>query len=205
MIRLPGRRAKERRRREPPRPERLQAIVVFGVGFSIAVIPASQVVNADHPAAAAGIALQTVVGLMAAIQLWANSASDALVRWTARQIAINRWHVFGLFDGRIRSLLIATGWLLLGLIAVRIPLGWTPNDLVAWLLVIPILLLFTSSMLIYVVAVFMMIGAMLTGRESPPDGEAVTALHHRLTANDWVWPLLGVAFFVGGILQIAAA
>ena len=46
----------------------------------------------------------------AAVQLWANNASNTLLRWAANQIDSNRWHVAGLLDGRLRSLLIATGW-----------------------------------------------------------------------------------------------
>jgi hypothetical protein len=179
--------------------------VVAGVGLAIVVVPMSQVVNARHPAAAAGIALQTVVGLMAAIQLWANNASDALVRWVAGQIARNRWCFFGLFDGRIRSLMLATAWFSLCLLVVRIPLDWAPNQLVGWSLAIPILLFFLTGTLVYIGAMFMTVGALMTSTAPPPDGEAVTALHDRLTASDWIWPLLGLAFLVGGILQIAVA
>ncbi|HEY6549713.1 MAG TPA: hypothetical protein VIY71_00780 [Solirubrobacterales bacterium] len=190
---------------EQRRSRRLQSIVVAGVAFLIAAVPASQVFNADHPVAAAGIALQTVAGLLAAIQLWANSASDALVRWSARQIAVNRWHVAGLFDGRPRSLLLASGWFVLGLIAVRIPLAWTPNEVVAWLIVIPAVLLFLSGALVCILAMFMMVGALLVGKDPPPDGKALTALQGRLDANDWIWPLVGLAFVLGGMLQIAVA
>ena len=192
-------------RAEQSRSRHLQATVVVGVAFLIAAVPVSQVFNADHPVAAAGIALQTVAGLLAAIQLWANSASDALVRWSAHQIAVNRWHVGGLFDGRLRSLVLATGWFLFGMIAVRIPLGWTPNEAVAWMIVIPAVLLFFTGAVVYIVAMFMMAGTLLVGKDPLPDGKALTALQGRLDANDWIWPPVGLAFVLGGMLQIAVA
>lgn len=209
MISLP------RRHRRPPkaldaraeqrRSRHLQSTVVVGVTFLIAAVPVSQVFNAENPVAAAGIALQTAAGLLAAIQLWANSASDALVRWSARQIAINRWHFAGLFDGRLRSLVLAAGWFLLGMIAVRIPLTWTPNEAVAWMIVIPAVLLFLTGAVVYILAMFMLVGALLVGKNPPPDGKALTALQDRLDTNDWIWPPVGLAFVLGGMLQIAVA
>jgi hypothetical protein len=68
----------------------IQAYVVAGIAILIAAILFSIVWGADHPVPAAGIALQTMAGLLAAIQLWANSASDAAVRWTAQQIERDR-------------------------------------------------------------------------------------------------------------------
>ncbi len=92
-----------------------------------------QVPSAKNPVAAAGITLQTLAGLLAAIQLWANSASDALV------------------------------------------------------------------------AMFMYVGSLFIGRELAPDGEALTALQSRLNANDWIWPIVGLVFVLGGMLQVAVA
>jgi hypothetical protein len=181
---------------------RLQSIVASGLAFLVAALLVSRVFEADQPVLAAGIALQTLAGLLAAIQLWANSASDTLVRWTAHQIAVNRWHIAGLLDGRIRSLLLASGWFLLGLLAVRIPLAWA-SEVLAWLIVIPALLIFTSGALVYILAMFMMIGNLFASPNLPPDGKAVTALQARLAANDWIWPLVGLAFVIGGILQVA--
>lgn len=109
---------------------RLQSIVVAGVALLVATLLAMQVRSAEHPVAAAGIALQTLAGLLAAIQLWANSASDAVVRWVAEQIADNRWWIAGLFGGRLRSFVIAAGWYLLGIAVVRLPLGWVPAEAV---------------------------------------------------------------------------
>jgi hypothetical protein len=179
--------------------------VASGLAFLVAGLLGSRVLAADHPAIAAGIALQTLAGLLAAIQLWANSASDGLVRWMAHQIAINRWHVAGLFDGRLRSFLLASAWLVLGLLAVRIPLAWTPTEALAWLIVISALLVFATGALVYIVAAFMMIGSLFASPDPPPDGEAVTALQGRLAANDWIWPIVGFVFVLGGILQIAGA
>ncbi len=105
-----------------------------GVALLVATFLAVKVPNAEHPVAAAGIALQTLAGLLAAVQLWANSVSDTAVRWIAEQIAGDRWRIAGLFDGRLRSFAIAAGWYLLGLAVVRLPLGWVPVEAVGWLI-----------------------------------------------------------------------
>ena len=92
----------------------LQSTLLTGIAILIAAIFISLVRTADHPATAAGIVLQTLAGLFAAVQLWANNVSNTLLRWAANQIDSNRWHIAGLFDGRLRSLLIATAWACLG-------------------------------------------------------------------------------------------
>jgi hypothetical protein len=166
----------------------------------IAALLTSRVLSAEKPAAAAGIALQTLAGLLAAIQLWANSASDKLVGWAARQIAANRWHFARLFDGSPRSLFLAAGWYVLGVIAVRLPVAG-----LGWLIAIPASLILISGALVYVLVMFMVVGSLFVGKEPPPDGKALTALRDRIDANDWVWPLIGAAFLIGGALQIAVA
>jgi hypothetical protein len=47
--------------------------------------------------------------------------------------------------------------------------------------------------------------AQLVEQQSLPDGQATTALQARFAEKAWVWPLVGFAFLLGGILQIAVA
>jgi hypothetical protein len=160
--------------------------------------------GADHPVPAAGIALQTLAGLLAAIQLWANNASDAMVRWGAQQIARNRWHVARLFDGTLRSLLLSAIWCALGFFLIRTP-GWASSNAVAWLLGIPALLVLMAGIVALLGSLLMYGSARLVDRQSLPDGRAMTTLQARIGENDWIWPLVGLAFLLGGILQMAAA
>jgi hypothetical protein len=175
------------------------------VALLVAAIFVSRVPDAHHPASAAGIALQTFAGLLAAIQLWANSASDAMVSWAARQIECNRWHVAALFDGTLRSLLLSAAWCGLGSVLARLPLGWVPTEVLAWLLVIPALVIFATGILVFMGALLMYGAAQLLNHQSLPDGRAMTTLQSRIAENDWVWPLVGLAFIVGGILQMVVA
>ena len=184
---------------------RLQAIVVAGVALLVATLLAVQVPSAEHPVAAAGIVLQTLAGLLAAIQLWANSASDSAVRWMAEQVAGNRWRIAGLLDGRLRSFVIAAGWYLLGIAVVRLPLGWVPVEAVGWLIAIPALLIFFTGAITFMLATFMFVGSLFIDGTPHPDGEVLTVLRGRLDANDWIWPLVGLVFVLGGALQVAAA
>lgn len=184
---------------------RLQAIVVAGVALLVATLLAVQVPGAEHPVAAAGIGLQTLAGLLAAIQLWANSASDAAVRWMAEQVADNRWRIAGLFDGRLRSFVIAAGWYLLGLAVVRLPLVWVPVEAVGWLIAIPALLILLTGAITFMLATFMFAGSLFIDGTPHPDGEVLTVLRGRLDANDWIWPLVGLVFVLGGVLQVASA
>jgi hypothetical protein len=183
----------------------LQSTVLIGIAFLIAVVFVSLAQTADHPAIAAGIGLQTLAGLFAAVQLWANNASNTLLRWAANQIASNRWHVAGLLDGRLRSLLIAAVWGVGGFLSLRLPGALDPPAAIGWPIAIAVVALAITGAVAFCLALFMCIGAYFLDGEPLPDGEAMTALQNRLAANDWIWPLVALSFLTGGILQIAAA
>lgn len=179
--------------------------MVAGTVLLIAAVLFAPITHADHPVTATGIALQTLAGMLAAVQLWANNASDSLVRWTARQVEANRWRIAGLFDGRLRSLLIAAAWYLLGFGALRLLASWNPPAILGWLVAIPIALVAVAGALVLVLAFVMFGAALLVSDESLPDGRALTALEAHLNGNDWIWPLVGLAVLIGGFLQVAAA
>lgn len=183
----------------------LESTVLAGIAILITAVFISLVRTADHPLAAAGIGLQTLAGLFAAMQLWANNASNTLLRWAANQIDSNRWHIAGLLDGRLRSLLIATAWLASTYIADRLFRIWNPDEIVGWPIAIFLAVNFVVGALIFFLALLMCAGAHLLDGEPLPDGEASTALEARLAANDWVWPFVALAFLAGGMLQILAA
>lgn len=183
---------------------RLQSTVLIGIALLIAVAFVSLAQTADHPAAATGIGLQTLAGLFAAVQLWANSASDVLVNWVARQIDSNRWHLARLLDGRLRSLAIATGWAVGGFFCLGLPGALDPPPAIFWLLAVAVVALALTGAIAFCLALFMCAGAYFLDGVPLPDGEASTALQARLANNNWVWPLVAFAFLVGGILQIAA-
>lgn len=189
----------------PVKFRQLQSTVLVGIAILIAAVFISLVRTADHPLLAAGIVLQTLAGLFAAMQLWANNASNALLRWAAEQINSNRWHIAGLFDGRLRSLLIATTWLALAYFANRLLQIWNPDAIVGWPVAIFLAANFVLGGLAFFLALLMCAGAHLLDGEPLPDGEASTALEARLAANDWIWPFIALAFLTGGILQVAAA
>ena len=185
----------------------LQSTVLTAVAILLAFVFVSLVQTADHPLAAAGIGLQTLAGLFAAVQLWANNASDAVISWAARQIDSNRWHVAGLLDGRLRSLLIATVWAVGGFLSLRLPGALDPPPAIAWPLAIAVVVFAVTGAVVLCLALFMSTGAILVADSAPlPDGEASTAPSKPAsTRNDWAWPLVALAFLAGGILQIAAA
>jgi len=188
----------------PLRSGQIQAYVVAGIAILIAAILFSIVWGADHPVPAAGIALQTMAGLLAAIQLWANNASDAAVRWTAQQIERDRWRIAGLFDGSLSSLLGSAGWCGLGYLALRTP-SMATNVIVEWALAILSLLIFMGGIVALLGSLLMYGSALLVEEQSLPDGQATTALQARFGEKDWIWPLVGLAFLLGGALQIAVA
>jgi hypothetical protein len=184
----------------------LESTLLVAVAALIAVVLVTPIQTAHHPAAAAGIVLQTLAGLFAAVQLWANSASDAVVRWTTDQIKANRWHVAGFLDGRARSLFIATVWGIGGFFSLRLPRVLDPPEAVGWLLVIALIAFAAAGAIVLFLAFFMFASAMLVADEEPlPGGETLTGLRARLDANDWVWPFVALAFLFGGLLQILAA
>jgi hypothetical protein len=177
---------------------------VAGAAILIAAILFSIVWGADRPVPAAGIALQTMAGLLAAIQLWANNASDTVVRWAAQQIERDRWRIAGLFDGSLGSLLCSAGWCVLGYLAIRTP-SLATNVIVEGVLTIISLLIFMGGIVALLGSLLMYGSALLVEQQSLPDGQATTALQARFAENNWIWPLVGLAFLLGGILQMAAA
>ena len=187
------------------RSRQLQSTVLVAIAILVAAVLFSLVRTADHPVAAAGIVLQTLAGLFAAMQLWANNASNTVLRWMAEQIDSNRWHIAGLLDGRFRSLLIATAWFISAYIANLLLGIWSPSEIVGWPVAIILVANFVVGALIFFLALLMYLGAQLLDGEPLPDGEASTALEARLAANDWIWPFVALAFLAGGILQVAAA
>jgi hypothetical protein len=189
----------------PVKSRRLQSTVLIGIALLIAAVFFSLAQTADHPVAAAGIGLQTLAGLFAAVQLWANNASNTLLRWATNQIISNRWHVAGLFDGRLRSLLIATVWGVGGFFSLGLPGTLDPPPAIGWPLAIAVVAFAVTGVVAFCLTLFMCAGAYFLDGEPLPDGEALTALEARLTANDWVWPTVALAFLAGGMLQIAAA
>jgi heme/copper-type cytochrome/quinol oxidase subunit 2 len=205
------RRARFRSRRRPKdnapvKSRQLESTVLIGIVIVITFVLILLVRAADHRTAAAGIGLQTLAGLFAAVQLWANNASDAFVRWAARQIKTNRWHVAGLLDSRLRSLFIATGWAVGGFFSLRLPRVLGPPAAIGWPLAIAAVAFAVTGAIVLCLALFMFASAVLVADEEPlPDGEALTGLQARLAGNDWVWPFVALAFLVGGILQVVAA
>jgi hypothetical protein len=199
---------RSRRRPEdnaPVNSRQRESTVLIGIAFLITVVFVSLAQTADHPVAAAGIGLQTLAGLFAAVQLWANNASNTLLRWAASQIVSNRWHVAGLFNGRLRSLSIAVGWFFTAYIANRLFLIWRPGEIVGWPIAIVLAANFVVAALVFVPALFMYMAAGVLDGEPLPEGEASTGLQARLAGNDWVWPLVALTFLLGGMLQIASA
>jgi hypothetical protein len=178
---------------------------LVAIAILVAAVFVSLVRTADDPVIAAGIVLQTLAGLFAAVQLWANNASNALLRWAANQIDSNRWHIAGLLSGRLRSLLIATAWFISAYIASFLFRIWSPDEIVGWPVAIFLIANFVVGTLVFLLALLMYLGAQLLDGEPLPDGEASTALEARLAANDWIWPFIALAFLAGGILQVAAA
>ena len=80
-----------------------------------------------------------------------------------------------------------------------------PVEGLAWLIAIPALVTFVTGVVACVLAMFMYVGSLFIGRELAPDGEALIPLQSRLNANDWIWPIVGLVFVLGGMLQVAAA
>jgi hypothetical protein len=161
--------------------------------------------SAEHPVAATGIALQTLAGFFASVQLWANSPSDSLLMWCARQIEKRRWGVAGLLDGRFKSLLVAAVWYVLASRALDLSSHWDLPPVAAWPIAIALLFLLLLGGIVLLLALTMFGAVRLHSGGSAPRGRALIALRAQLRASDWPWPLVGLVFLVGGVLQIAAA
>jgi hypothetical protein len=189
----------------PVRSRQLQTTILVAIAVLVTAILVSLVRTAEHQVTAAGIVLQTLAGLFAAMQLWANNASDAVLRWTAKQIDSNRWRIAGLLNGRPCSLLIATVWFASAYLVLLLFGVWNPDEIIGLLVAIILVANFVVSALILLLALLMYFGAQLLDGEPLPDGEASTALEARLAASNWIWPFVALAFLAGGILQVAAA
>jgi len=184
---------------------RLQAIVAIGLALGIGGLLLAMVFSAGQPAGAFGIALQTVAGLLAATQLWANRATDAVIRWTARQIEINRFGLAGLLDGSLRSFAIATAYCCLGAFAGGAA-PWPATTTLDWLVVVLAVVLLWSGAIMFTLATVMFVATtFLVGTSSPRDGAVLRGLRDWLVARDWVWTLIGLSILVGALLQLSAA
>jgi hypothetical protein len=161
--------------------------------------------SAEHPLAATGIALQTLAGFFATVQLWANSPSDSLLEWCSLQVEKRRWWVAGLLDGRLRSLMLAAIWYQLASIALDLSGRWNMPAAVEWPVVICLLLLLLTGGVVLLFALAMFGAVQLAGSGGAPRGKALIALRARLRNSEWPWPLVGVGFLAGGLLQIAGA
>jgi len=161
--------------------------------------------SAEHPLAASGIALQTLAGFFASVQLWANNPSDSLLQWCSRQVEQRRWGVAGLLDGRFRSLLLAAAWYVAAGKMLELSGRWQLPPVVEWPVAIGLLLLFVLGGVVLLLALTMFGAVRLHSGGSAPRGRALIALRAQLRASDWPWPLVGLAFLAGGVLQIAAA
>jgi hypothetical protein len=162
------------------------------------------VFSAGRPAVAVGIVFQAVAGLLAATRLWANSATDSAIKWTADQIEKNRFGVTGLLDGSPRSLVIAVGWCNVG--AFCAGAAPSPADgILDWMFVAFAVTAIWSGVIVFLFATLAFSArTILIGVGTPPDGVVLRALGGWLTARDWVWSTVGLLIFVGCLLQLTA-
>jgi hypothetical protein len=185
----------------PPTHSQLQSIVVVGLALLIASLFVVGISDAENPAVALGIALQTITGLLASVQLWASRAADVAVNWVARQIGRKRRSILGLLDGRPLSMFLAAGFYVIArLLATEL---WSVSSPGLGRLSITLLslLVFAVAACAFVLAMFMFVGSVLLPRTPLPDGAAVTGACSRLMAQRWIWPAFGCAFVLGGLLQ----
>lgn len=187
---------------QPLAPGQLQSAVVVGFGLLISAPFFIWIQNSEDPVGASGLALQTLCGLVASVRLWANGSADAAVSWIARQIGKGRLRGLGLLDGRALSMVLAGGCYVLASHTADLLWTVTPPGPVGFLVVLPGLLLLVVGFALFVLAMFMFVGATLAPAKPLPDGEAVTGVYSRLSDQGWVWPLLGLAIVVGGLLQM---
>jgi hypothetical protein len=184
-----------------PAPRRLQSGVVVGIALLISAPFLIWIPDSSDPAASLGLALQTLVGLVASTRLWANGTLDGLVSWIARQIGRGRSRILGPLDGRVLSMFIAT----FSFIAVRhlAETIWaiTPPGPLGFAVAIPVLMIFACTALLLLLSMLMFVAVVISPLEPLPEGEAMTGLQARLTETRWFWPLLIPVFVIGGLLQ----
>jgi MFS family permease len=185
-----------------PAPRRLQSGIVVGIALLISAPFYLRMRHSGDPAASLGLGLQTLSGLVASVQLWANATADALVSWIARQIGRGRSRVLGLLDGRASSMFIAAGCYVAAMYVARILWALTPPGPVGFAVAVPALLILAFTALAFVLAMFMFVGVVISPKEPPPEGEALTGLQTRLAQSTWFWPLMVPVFVIGGLLQL---
>jgi hypothetical protein len=185
----------------PPTHLRLQSIVVVGLAFLISVPFVLRIPHAGNPAAVLGLALQTLAGLLASAQLWANRAADVAVQWIARQIGRGRRSVLGLLDGRPLSMCLAGGLYVIATLMANALWGVSPSGVGAIFVGLPALMIVAAATCVFVLAMCMLVGWVLAPKAPLPDGAAVTGACSRLSADGWIWPTVGFAFLLGGLLQ----
>ena len=161
---------------------RLQAILIVELMIGVAYLLFMMVSSAGRPAVAIGIVFQAVAGLLTTTRIWANSATDSAIKWTAGQIEKNRFGFIGFFDGSPRSLAITLSWCCVGAFCAV----WSG------------VLVFLFAMLAFSAR------TILVGVGTPPDGVVLRALGDWLTARDWVWSTVGLLIFAGCLLQLTA-
>jgi len=183
---------------------RLQAILIVELMIGIAYLLFMMVSSAGRPAVAIGIVFQAVAGLLAATRIWANSATDSAIKWTAGQIEKNRFGFIGFFDGSPRSLAITLSWCCVG--AFCAGAAPTPADgVLDWMFVAFAVVAIWSGVIIFLFAALAFSArTILIGVGTPPDGVVLRALGGWLTARDWVWSMVGLLIFVGCLLQLTA-
>jgi MFS family permease len=185
-----------------PAPRRLQSGIVVGIALLISAPFFLWMRHSGDPAASLGLGLQTLSGLVASVQLWANGTADALVSWIARQIGRGRSRVLGLLDGRVSSMFIAGGCYVAAMYVARILWALTPPGPIGFAVAVPALLILASAALVFVLAMFMFLGVVISPKEPLPEGEALTGLQARLAQSTWFWPLMAPVFVIGGLLQL---
>lgn len=187
---------------QAPAPRRLQSGIVVGISLVISAPFFLRMRHSGDPAASLGLGLQTLSGLVASVQLWANGTADAVVSWIARQIGRGRSRVFGLLDGRASSMFIAAGCYVAAMYIARILWALTPPGPIGFAVAVPALLLLAFAALVFVLAMFIFVGVMVSPNEPLPEGEALTGLQTRLAESTWFWPLMVPVFVIGGLLQL---
>jgi MFS family permease len=175
---------------------------VIGIALLISAPFFFRMRYSGNPAASLGLGLQTLSGLVASVQLWANGTADALVGWIARQIGRGRSRVLGLFDGRVSSMFIAGGCYVAAMYVARILWALTPPGPIGFVVAVPALLILASAALVFVLAMFMFLGVVISPQKPLPEGEAMTGLQTRLAESSWFWPLMAPVFVIGGLLQL---
>jgi len=186
---------------QPPTHLRLQSIVVVGLAFLISVPFVLRIPHAGNPAAALGLALQTLAGLLASARLWANRAADVAVQWIARQIGRRRRSLLRLLDGRPLSMFLAGGLYVIATLMANALWGVSPSGTAGLFVALPALMVLVVAACVFVLAMCMVVGWVFAPRTPLPDGSAVTGACSRLSGYEWVWPTLGFAFLLGGLLQ----